>query len=110
MFRVDYALFKESIKNIHVFDYMLDDKKDDSVYSFINSLDIIYERAEIAFDDDIDFYLKNGYLSTESNIRGIIEEKKINNIKNTRLYVRLTMFGIFLVTHSRTMNLSLFLR
>ncbi|EJM3155070.1 TPA: hypothetical protein KTU54_002271 [Escherichia coli] len=72
---VDYALFKESIKNIHVFDYMLDDKKDDSVYSFINSLDIIYERAEIAFDDDIDFYLKNGYLSTESNIRGIIEEK-----------------------------------
>ncbi|CTZ86512.1 Uncharacterised protein [Escherichia coli] len=72
---VDYALFKESIKNIHVFDYMLDDKKDDSVYSFINSLDVIYERAEIAFDDDIDFYLKNGYLSTESNIRGIIEEK-----------------------------------
>lgn len=72
---VDYALFKESIKNIHVFNYMLDDKKDDSVYSFINSLDIIYERAEIAFDDDIDFYLKNGYLSTESNIRGIIEEK-----------------------------------
>ncbi|HCC8012687.1 TPA: hypothetical protein M8J35_004997, partial [Escherichia coli] len=70
---VDYALFKESIKNIHVFDYMLDDKKDDSVYSFINSLDVIYERAEIAFDDDIDFYLKNGYLSTESNIRGIIE-------------------------------------
>ncbi|HCR6140771.1 TPA: hypothetical protein OO355_000105 [Shigella sonnei] len=72
---VDYALFKESIKNIHVFDHMLDDKKDDSVYSFINSLDVIYERAEIAFDDDIDFYLKNGYLSTESNIRGIIEEK-----------------------------------
>lgn len=72
---VDYALFKESIKNIHVFDYMSDDKKDDSVYSFINSLDVIYERAEIAFDDDIDFYLKNGYLSTESNIRGIIEEK-----------------------------------
>ncbi|EFS9073556.1 hypothetical protein H2Z49_004687, partial [Shigella sonnei] len=61
---VDYALFKESIKNIHVFDHMLDDKKDDSVYSFINSLDVIYERAEIAFDDDIDFYLKNGYLST----------------------------------------------
>ncbi|EFX0398048.1 hypothetical protein B2I47_000059 [Shigella sonnei] len=72
---VDYALFKESIKNIHVFDHMLDDKKDDSVYSFINSLDVIYERAEIAFDDDIDFNLKNGYLSTESNIRGIIEEK-----------------------------------
>lgn len=24
---VDYALFKESIKNIHVFDYMLDDKR-----------------------------------------------------------------------------------
>ncbi|EOY1244840.1 P-loop NTPase fold protein [Escherichia coli] len=72
---VDYALFKESIKNIHVIDHMLDDKKDDSVYSFINSLDVIYERAEIAFDDDIDFYLKNGYLSTESNIRGIIEEK-----------------------------------
>ncbi|EMR3660312.1 hypothetical protein E8R97_002733 [Escherichia coli] len=72
---VDYALFKESIKNTHVFDHMLDDKKDDSVYSFINSLDVIYERAEIAFDDDIDFYLKNGYLSTESNIRGIIEEK-----------------------------------
>lgn len=72
---VDYALFRESIKNIHVFDYMSDDKKDNSVYSFINSLDVIYERAEIAFDDDIDFYLKNGYLSTESNIRGIIEEK-----------------------------------
>ncbi|WP_407254659.1 hypothetical protein [Escherichia coli] len=56
---VDYASFKESIKNIHAFDYMLDDKDEkeevNSVYSFVNSLDVIYERAESAFDDDIDF-------------------------------------------------------
>ncbi|HDS4929810.1 TPA: hypothetical protein QHZ12_004947, partial [Escherichia coli] len=60
---VDYASFKESIKNVHAFDYMLDDKDEkeevNSVYSFVNSLDVIYERAESAFDDDIDFYLKN---------------------------------------------------
>ncbi|MDX7241594.1 hypothetical protein SJ388_13830, partial [Escherichia coli] len=76
---VDYASFKESIKNIHAFDYMLDDKDEkeevNSVYSFVNSLDVIYERAESAFDDDIDFYLKNGYVSSESNILNIIKEK-----------------------------------
>ncbi|HFV4957735.1 TPA: hypothetical protein ACH9PR_005488, partial [Escherichia coli] len=76
---VDYASFKESIKNVHAFDYMLDDKDEkeevNSVYSFVNSLDVIYERAESAFDDDIDFYLKNGYVSSESNILNIIKEK-----------------------------------
>lgn len=98
---VDYASFKESIKNIHAFDYMLDDKDEkeevNSVYSFVNSLDVIYERAESAFDDDIDFYLKNGYVSSESNILNIIKEK-MNNIEIIGFYVRFIKFGMFLET------------